>query len=236
MVGFDKNSSVAKVNKVLKSKYGFELKNVEFSLREIMATLNLTNKERNISHLEREINQLCLIRKRLIKQLDNFMKTSKRWDKLKLKLQHDAPWTEEEKIDFFKQEFGLESFLEKIDLKVNHLKKSVLLLSSLRTRIAGEKKLIQPHTLAILVWIIAMQSGRDKRYEKYATVITLLEWLSKHRRALLKETIGQERKYLTPPAVRRDYERYISKPDINSKVYSEIADSIYAESFFEHEY
>jgi hypothetical protein len=103
-------------------------------------------------------------------------------------------------------------------------------------RIAGEKKLIQPHTIAILVWMIAMQRGDDKRYEKCETVITLLEWLSEHRRALLKRTIGQEKKYLTPGAVRRDYERYISKPSKKTKVYSELAFLIYVESFSEQEY
>jgi hypothetical protein len=127
------------------------------------------------------------------------------------------------------------SFFDKIDRKVNHLKRNVLLLSNLKTRIAGEKKLMQPHALAILVWTIAMRWGRGTIRKKFATVISLLEWLSKHRRALLKETIGQERKYLTPEAVRRDYERYISKPDENTKVYSELADSIYAESFPEPE-
>ncbi len=236
MVGFAKNSSTAKVKKVLKSKYGFELKNVEYSLREVMASFSLANKERYTPHLEREISQLSSIRKRLIKLLDNFMKKNKRWEELQLEFQHEPPWTEEEKIVFFKKEFGLKSFFEKIDRKVNHLKKNVLLFSNLKMRIAGEKKLIQPHTIAILVWMIAMQRGDDKRYEKCETVITLLEWLSEHRRALLKRTIGQEKKYLTPGAVRRDYERYISKPSKKTKVYSELAFLIYVESFSEQEY
>jgi len=235
MIGFDKNSSAAKVNKVLKSKYGFQLKNVEYSLREVMASLSLTNMERNTPHLKREISQLSSIKKRLVKLLDNFMKTSKRWEKLQLKLQHETPWIEEEKIVFFKKEFGLESFFDKIDQEVNHLKKNVLLFSNLKMRIAGEKRLIQPHTLAMLVWLIGMQPGYGKRSEKFQTVITLLEWLSEHRRALLMETIEQERKCLTPGAVRRDYERYISKPSKKTNVYSELAFSIYAESFSERE-
>jgi hypothetical protein len=49
------------------------------------------------------------------------------------------------------------------------------------------------------------------------------------------ETIEQERKCLTPGAVRRDYERYISKPSKKTNVYSELAFSIYAESFSERE-
>ena len=67
MVGFKKNSSAATVNKVLESKYGFTLKNVENSLQEIKATFSLTNMERNIPNLEKEIRKPSSIKKRLIK-------------------------------------------------------------------------------------------------------------------------------------------------------------------------
>jgi len=234
MVGFDENSSATKVNEALKP-YGFDLKNVEYILREVKATYSLTNWHRNIPQLEREISQLSSMKERLVKLVDDFIKASKRWEKLQPKLFHKTSSTKKKEIVSIEKELGLESFFEKIDRKVNHLKKSILLSKNLSSRIAGEKKLVSPHTIVILVWVIAMQHEHGKRSEIFEVVVTLLEWLSKHRRVLLMETIGQERKYLTPDAIRRDYERYISNPSEKMKVYSELAFSIYAESFSEQE-
>jgi hypothetical protein len=232
MVGFNENSTVATVNRDL-AKYDFELKNLEHSLREVKAIYSLANMQRNIPRLKTEIRQLISLKREVVRSVDDFMKASKRWKKAQRKSRHKGSWVERKKANFIKKDFKLEGFFEEIDRKVNHLKKNIRLFKKLRYRIAKDRKLVEPHTVIILVWTIALRCNRDNRSEKFKVVVSLLEWFSKHRKALLLESIGQERKYLTPEAVRRDYERYIANPSRKMRVYSELAYSIYAESFSE---
>jgi hypothetical protein len=98
----------------------------------------------------------------------------------------------------------------------------VLLREALDTGIQKESRRLEPHTLIILVWITAIQNKPGTNKEKYEIIVALLKWLSKHRRRLLLDTIGQEGIYRTPEAIRHDYERYIMHPTRKTHIYSEL--------------
>jgi hypothetical protein len=221
MIEFNERSRAVTVNKALE-EFGLDLKTVEFLLYEVKTRFNLTHLKRSIPQIEEDIRRLNTIKESANHLVENFTKSSRLNEYLKQKCPEKAASNK-------KLMNGLEDFFIAIDRRIKILKKTIVLFKNLDNRLKKEKTLLQPQTLVILVWFTAMNNGPGNINDKYKTVETLLKWLSKHRRDLLKETIGRERIFLSREAIRRDNERYMLKPIRQYRVYSDLVFSILAD-------
>jgi hypothetical protein len=234
MVDFNRTSRPVSVDRALE-RFSLNLEIVEFCLQAVKASYSLASLQRNIPNLKREMVGLRTLKKGLVGLVGGFEKSIAWKCPKNHKPAGGATWTEKRMVRVLKKDYGLEGFFIAIDRRAKHLKKMALLFENLDAGLRRKKKLIQLHTIFILVLITAMKPEPGTMAEKFRTIVNLLDWLSSHRERLLKETLGQERIYVTSEAIRRDYERYMQHPTKKTRVYSDLVHSIVADIFSEEE-
>lgn len=212
-MNFNMNSNDQKLDRSLKEKYGYGFDTFSFLLRNVKAFFELLAKQRSIKTFEDKIQKLETLKTHIFKKLNEYLKTSES--------------QEEIEDDAIMEQFNLAPFFKIIDQKIKNLEKIANLLRSLNIATGKQKRIMQPHTMVALVWILAMREKGRKLYEIFKDTQILLKRISKKEE--FKNYFEREINISTD-IIRRDYERYIKNPNDKQKIYCEIAFSIYADS------
>jgi len=231
-MSFDEKSSAKELNDELVARFDFGLANLENSLSYVQTTYNLIGFRKRVQELELACRRFEALKRRLLKQVDDFLEISGRWKRIMTRHNTEREWRRDDKYNFIKEEFHLNELFQKIDQEIKDLNRRIHIINSVRLPTAEKRKRIQPYTLIMLVWLQALSLGCTKPAERYRVAYKLLAWFIENRNDLFTGSISKL-KDLDAASIRHDYERYIQMPNDSQKVYQEWAQQIYIDTFCE---
>ncbi|NOR53118.1 MAG: hypothetical protein GQ536_03405 [Candidatus Aminicenantes bacterium] len=153
----DQSLTRENLDALLKNLYGYGVWEFEFSLAFIHSLYLERKEEASFLHIERRIEQLKNLKKKVIELVDDFS------EKIKIYMLNDqlkstkTKWTAKERYDFITKKYRLNPFLSLITRLINRYKEHRSYLENQGSwKYLDYRIKLKPLNLAVLVWSFAV--------------------------------------------------------------------------------
>lgn len=244
MIDYNEKSPKEAIIHHLERISGPSLTQFENSLRSIKTYYTLISRKRSTTKTGQKIESLESSKDDLVDRIAGYLKRSDSWRWIKntyietddieefIDPDEQIELDEETKREFIRTNFHLQYYFDFVDLRIAQLKRTIRLTNSLNFHTEDKRKRVQPHTLAVLVWLTAFKNISLSDKKSCAETRALWKWFSTNRKQLLEKSIGYQIS-LRLDAITRDFERYILNPNDATRPYKEMAEELYSHTFQE---
>ena len=227
---FDEHAQEGELNRILASRFGITLESLEESVRDVQVGYRLIGFRKKERSMLAAIRRLEATKRALVSQIDEIRTLSGKWGRIQRKLNRGGPWRRDERYEYIRREFNLNDSFERIDKETKRALRLFRVIKGNSLPSEENRKRIEPHTLIVLVWMMALKPHCARLAELYRTTYELIIWFTTNRENML-DRMASKLSEVDESSIRKDYERYIQSPTEQREAYRDWAEMIHADNF-----
>ena len=244
MIGYNDRSLEEAVIHHLERISGPSLTQFENFIKNIHTYYKLIGRKRSTTKTGQIIELLESSKEDLVNRIAGYLKRSDSWRWIKntyiepddieeyIDPDEQIELDEETKREFIRTNFHLQYYFDFVDRRIAQLNRTIRLIKSVDFHTEDKQKRVQPHTMAVLVWLTAFKDFGLSDKKSCGETRALWKWFSRNRKQLLEKNIGYQIS-IRLDAITRDFERYILNPNDATRPYKEMAEELYSYTFHE---
>jgi hypothetical protein len=187
-----------------------------------------------MSEISETISYLEFSKEELVKTIDSLLEKSNSWGWIKDTHPEIDELNLETKAEFIREKFQLQHYFKFVDQMIARLNRKIHIFNKVYFHTEDKRKRIQPHTLVVLVWVLAFKNLGLSNRNSFTETQTLLKWFSRNRGEILIHYFGRQI-HISKSTIRRNYERYIQNPNSEREPYKKFAEALYSQIFIDYD-